>query len=67
MSYIGRQYLFWPAFSEKLKDAALRTDGATIFGYRVPDPERFGVIEFDRHGNILSIEEKPSKPKSNLL
>jgi len=38
---------------------------ATIFGYRVPDPERFGVIEFDCHGNVLSIEEKPKQPKSN--
>ncbi len=63
---LGDNIYFGQHFSEKLKDAALRIDGATIFGYRVPDPERFGVIEFDRHGNILSIEEKPSKPKSNF-
>jgi glucose-1-phosphate thymidylyltransferase len=40
--------------------------GATIFGYRVNDPERYGIVEFDKDGNALSIEEKPSKPKSNF-
>lgn len=55
-------------FDVMLKDAirTAETDGkATIFGYRVDDPERYGVAEFDKEGNCLSIEEKPAKPKSN--
>ncbi len=48
-----------------LRKAAARKDGATVFGYYVCDPERFGVIEFDRQGNAISIEEKPSNPKSS--
>lgn len=48
-----------------LKEAAARTHGATIFGYYVDDPERFGVIEFDENGKAISIEEKPKNPKSN--
>jgi glucose-1-phosphate thymidylyltransferase len=46
-------------------DAIDKNAGATIFGYRVNDPERYGIIEFDKDGNAVSIEEKPSKPKSN--
>jgi len=46
-------------------NALQRTTGATVFGYRVSDPERYGVIEFDKSGKAVSIEEKPTKPKSN--
>ncbi len=49
----------------KLNAAAKKTSGATVFGYQVQDPERFGVVEFDEHFKALSIEEKPLKPKSN--
>jgi glucose-1-phosphate thymidylyltransferase len=50
---------------EMLKDAVRIEKGGVIFGYRVRDPERYGVVEFDREGNVLSIEEKPARPKSN--
>ena len=52
-------------FSEQLKKAAAQTKGATVFGYLVNDPERFGVVEFDANGKAISIEEKPKLPKSN--
>lgn len=48
-----------------LRDAAQKTSGATVFGYYVDDPERFGIVEFDENGKAVSIEEKPEKPKSN--
>ncbi|ABC24644.1 glucose-1-phosphate thymidylyltransferase [Rhodospirillum rubrum] len=48
-----------------LRRAAARTSGATVFGYHVQDPERYGVVDFDSDGNALSIEEKPKNPKSN--
>ena len=50
---------------KRLKEAAARERGATIFGYYVDDPERFGIVEFDQNGRAVSIEEKPEKPKSN--
>lgn len=59
--------LFWgQGFSPKLRAAATKVSGATVFGYKVQDPERFGVVEFDEKQSVLSIEEKPKKPKSNF-
>jgi len=52
-------------FSEMLKRAASTTQGATIFGYYVKDPKAYGVVEFDENKNVISLEEKPEKPKSN--
>lgn len=52
-------------FSSMLKEVGKRTKGATVFGYQVQDPERFGVVEFDKMGKAISLEEKPKKPKSN--
>lgn len=59
--------IFWgQGFSPKLLQAAGRSKGATVFGYQVKDPERFGVVEFDEYKKAISIEEKPEIPKSNL-
>ncbi len=52
-------------FSSMLKEVGKRTKGATVFGYQVQDPERFGVVEFDKDNKAVSIEEKPKNPKSN--
>ena len=52
-------------FKEILKKAVAKESGATVFGYYVDDPERFGIVEFDESGKAISIEEKPEKPKSN--
>ena len=52
-------------FSDMLLKAACQPQGATVFGYLVKDPERFGVVEFDEHDNAISIEEKPTQPKSD--
>jgi glucose-1-phosphate thymidylyltransferase len=61
---LGDNLFYGQGFSPKLLSAAARTDGATVFGYEVRDPQRFGVVEFDRQGNAISIEEKPREPKS---
>lgn len=59
--------LFWgQGFSPLLQKAAAKTSGATVFGYQVQDPERFGVVDFDENMKALSIEEKPVKPKSKF-
>ncbi|MCU8055562.1 glucose-1-phosphate thymidylyltransferase RfbA [Shewanella sp. SM34] len=59
--------IFWgQGFSPILKNAASRVTGATVFGYQVKDPERFGVVEFDNNQKAISIEEKPFRPKSNF-
>jgi glucose-1-phosphate thymidylyltransferase len=63
---LGDNIYFGQGFSELLVRAAQRIEGATVFGYRVHDPERYGVVEFDSHGKALSIEEKPERPKSNF-
>ncbi len=62
---LGDNIFYGYNFSDRLKRAALRESGATIFGYHVSNPSDFGVVEFDSAGNVLSIEEKPAKPKSN--
>ncbi|GLR07407.1 glucose-1-phosphate thymidylyltransferase [Mixta theicola] len=62
---LGDNIWFGQGFSPKLKKVAARSQGATVFGYQVMDPERFGVVEFDDDFRALSLEEKPAKPKSN--
>ncbi|HDY7739303.1 TPA: glucose-1-phosphate thymidylyltransferase RfbA [Vibrio vulnificus] len=62
---LGDNIFYGQGFSPKLQLAAAQTIGATVFGYQVKDPERFGVVEFDVNMKAVSIEEKPSKPKSN--
>ena len=62
---LGDNIFFGSEFPKKLQHAASPKPGATIFAYRVSDPERFGVVEFDENYKVLSLEEKPSKPKSN--
>jgi glucose-1-phosphate thymidylyltransferase len=62
---LGDNILYGHGLSEVLREATERQKGATIFGYWVDDPERYGVIEFDEHKRVLSIEEKPKAPKSN--
>lgn len=62
---LGDNIFYGQGFSPKLKQAATRTKGATVFGYQVKDPERFGVVAFDEHNKAISIEEKPEQPKSN--
>ncbi|WP_235282202.1 glucose-1-phosphate thymidylyltransferase RfbA [Thalassotalea sp. ND16A] len=63
---LGDNIYFGQGFSPKLLKAASRESGATVFGYQVKDPERFGVVEFDEHKKAISIEEKPLKAKSNF-
>ena len=62
---LGDNIFYGYGFSAMLREAASRDHGATIFGYHVSDPERFGVVEFDAGGKAVSIEEKPKAPKSN--
>ncbi|HET9300241.1 MAG TPA: glucose-1-phosphate thymidylyltransferase RfbA [Candidatus Polarisedimenticolaceae bacterium] len=62
---LGDNIFFGHGLPELLQRAAARESGATVFGYRVADPERYGVVEFDGKGKALSIEEKPGKPRSN--
>jgi glucose-1-phosphate thymidylyltransferase len=62
---LGDNIFYGHNFNELLVNAIARDDGATVFAYHVQDPERYGVAEFDKSNKILSLEEKPSKPKSN--
>jgi len=62
---LGDNIFYGNGFSGLLQKASAKTSGATVFGYYVDDPERFGVVEFDRNGQAISLEEKPSNPKSN--
>jgi len=61
---LGDNIFFSYSLSSQLRKATAQTTGATIFAYRVSDPERYGVVEFDREGKALSLAEKPAKPKS---
>ena len=62
---LGDNIFYGYGFSAMLRDAAQLASGATVFGYHVNDPERFGVLEFDTSGKVISLEEKPVKPKSS--
>lgn len=62
---LGDNIYYGSGLRNILQTAAKKVNGATVFGYHVQDPERFGVVEFDEHGKVLSIEEKPNLPKSN--
>lgn len=62
---LGDNIFYGSGLSKHLRQAAAKTTGATVFGYYVDDPERFGIVEFDETGKAISIEEKPAHPKSN--
>lgn len=62
---LGDNIFYGQHFTDKLRSAVTRESGATVFGYHVTDPERFGVVEFDSEGRAISIEEKPAEPKSS--
>jgi len=63
---LGDNIYYGAGLSSLVQQAAKRQEGATIFGYQVHDPERFGIVEFDKYNKAISIEEKPKKPKSNF-
>jgi glucose-1-phosphate thymidylyltransferase len=62
---LGDNIFYGARFTEYLRDAAARDRGATVFGYQVRDPERYGVVGFDAQGRAISLEEKPARPKSS--
>lgn len=62
---LGDNIFYGQGFTPKLKQSAARSSGATVFGYQVKDPERFGVVAFDQNNKAISIEEKPEQPKSH--
>jgi len=62
---LGDNIFYGNGFSSMLQKAAAKKNGATVFGYYVEDPERFGIVEFDKDGQAISLEEKPQVPKSN--
>ena len=62
---LGDNIFYGHEFANDLRDASARDEGATVFAYHVTDPERYGVVEFDRDGRAISLEEKPDTPKSN--
>lgn len=62
---LGDNIFYGAGLSEKLQEATQKKIGATVFGYQVADPERFGVVEFDSNGKAIAIVEKPAQPKSN--
>src|SRR5258706_10213420 len=63
---LGDNIFYGAHFTDYLRNAAARESGATVFGYQVRDPERYGVVELDAQGRPVSLEEKPKKPKSSL-
>jgi glucose-1-phosphate thymidylyltransferase len=63
---LGDNIFYGRGLQEQLRHASANEDGATVFGYYVKDPERYGVVEFDADGKVLGIEEKPKKPKTNF-
>ena len=62
---LGDNIFYGSGLGKVLRDVAARENGATVFGYYIRDPERYGVVSFDADGRVLDIEEKPTKPKSN--
>lgn len=62
---LGDNIYYGSGMRSILQKAAQKSEGATVFGYHVTDPERFGVVEFDNNGTVISVEEKPQNPKSN--